>query len=177
MKNNKGITLAVLAITVVILFILVGVGISQTYLGVSESKVRKEKVELGIVRQAIAEQYIKAASLNGLNKPISEETSNFWKGTRVESFSGKLPEKSSLNIDSDEQDEIDEFYTITSSYDVSNYDYQEELYYELLPNDLKEMGITDAKDTYIVNYQTKEVYNSTLKVNNENKLLYLPGDR
>lgn len=177
MKNDKGVTLTILAITMVILFILVGVGLSQSYVGINESKAKKEEIELGIVRQAITEQYFKASSVNELNKLIEENSSRFWKGTVIEDFTGKLPEKSSLTISENDEEAIDEFYTITSNYDTSDYDYQEELYYEITPEDLDKMGIADAKYNYIVNYKTKEVYNSTKKINKNNELLYLPGDR
>ena len=37
----------------------------------------------------------------------------------------------------------------------------------------KELGITDIKDTYIVNYKTGEVYNETQKTTNDGNILYI----
>lgn len=36
-------------------------------------------------------------------------------------------------------------------------------YYRINNEQFKELGITDIKDTYIVNYKTGEVYNETQK--------------
>lgn len=74
-KNNKGITLATLMVTVIILFILAGVGISTTYTGVTEIKDNKLTAELGIVRQAILEQYALAEAVNQIHISKEERTS------------------------------------------------------------------------------------------------------
>ena len=48
-------------------------------------------------------------------------------------------------------------------------------YYELRPDNLINLGITDAEDTYIVNYETGEVYNYSIKkvtIDNNEEILY-----
>ena len=46
-------------------------------------------------------------------------------------------------------------------------------YKELSKTDLENLGITDEKDIYIVNYKTGEVINKTQKVTNKGKALYV----
>lgn len=46
-------------------------------------------------------------------------------------------------------------------------------YYKISENNLEELGITQAKDEYIVNYKTGEVYNNTQHQTNSGKLLYI----
>ena len=50
----------------------------------------------------------------------------------------------------------------------------EEYYYKLAPDKLREIGITNTRDTYIVNYKTGEVINESKKKIND-KPLYLIG--
>ena len=46
-------------------------------------------------------------------------------------------------------------------------------YYRINNEQFKELGITDIKDTYIVNYKTGEVYNETQKTTNDGNILYI----
>ncbi len=46
-------------------------------------------------------------------------------------------------------------------------------YKELSKQDLENLGITNEKDTFIVNYKTGEVINKTKKMTKSNKALYV----
>ena len=167
MKDNKGITLVVLTITVIILFILVGTGMTIIYSGVAETKDNKYYTEIGIVRQAILEQYTLAEAVGQIK--VSKETSpvSFWKGTKIEEVDQiELP-----TIKEDDQN-AHIFLERLKKYQP---EYQEDFFYRLQPKDLATLGISDAKDEYIVNYSTGEVYNETKKLRSDAYLLYLPS--
>ena len=58
----------------------------------------------------------------------------------------------------------------------TNYNDLEEkdvFYYELSSDDLKQFGIDKAEDTYIVNYKTGEVFNTSEKTTGDGSPLYL----
>ena len=57
-------------------------------------------------------------------------------------------------------------YDISGSTDITEY------YYRLSESDLKEMGVTQAQDSYIINYKTGEVINETLKATRTGVPLY-----
>ena len=57
-------------------------------------------------------------------------------------------------------------YDTSGSSDITGY------YYRLSDSDLKEMGVTQAQDSYIVNYKTGEVINETLKATRTGVPLY-----
>ena len=125
--------------------------------------------ELGMVRQAIVERYAEAVAVNQIEILSSNAPVSFWMGERIEEFSDiQLPEKSSVK----ENEDVNEFYSRTTQYVCK---YQEDYYYRLTPENLKEIGIADAEHTYIVNYKTGEVYNETKKVDSNSELLYLPA--
>ena len=71
-KIEKGITLVSLSITVIVLFILTGIGIGSSYEIIEQVKDDKSIGELGIVNQAITQQYSKAVALNQIKIGKSE---------------------------------------------------------------------------------------------------------
>ena len=154
MKNKKGITLVSLVVTILIMVILIGIGITAAYTSINDVKDNKLMTELGIVRQAIMEQYALAEAVNQTKIPKdSDNKVAFWIGEPKENAKSEL-----------------DFLSI------ENPIYQEQIYYELAPVDLKKIGVNDAKDTYIVNYSTGEVYNETTKTTSDDTtLLYLPS--
>ena len=54
----------------------------------------------------------------------------------------------------------------------SSYSEEIKAYYRLNPEDLKQIGINDSQDTYIVNYLTGEAINETKKKTDTGKVLY-----
>lgn len=170
MRNDKGVTLTVLIITVLILAILISVTLQFNYDSMTEIRDNNRMAQLGIVRQAVIERYEQAAIVNQIKGKSKKE---YWIGERIESFSNvDLPEITTINSN----EKTDKFYNNKKTYEHT---YPEDYYYRLKPDQLSQIGITDAKDTYIVNYSTGEVYNETKKktkpYNEEKKgeLLYL----
>ena len=168
MKKNNGVTLISLVITILVLGILAGVAIVSTRTTVNDVKDSQFNTELGIVRQAITEQYGKAMAVKQVKVPVSEEPVSFFVGERITDFYDiDLPEQSSIIANAD----VNEFYNNMTSYSC---EYQEDFYYRLSPAVLEQIGINDTQDNYIVNYSTGEVYNESEQVNSLDELLYLP---
>ncbi len=168
-KNDKGVTMVVLVITIVILLMLTTVGLNVGYSSINGIIDQKLKSELGMVKQAATEQYLKAATVNKIEVPLEENAVVFWVGTRLTNFSEiSFPAAESITLTKDAED----FFAKEASYAPV---YQEDCYYRLTPSDLNKIGIGDAKDTYIVNYKTGEVYNETEQVDKGRTLLYLPA--
>lgn len=176
MKRNRGITLMSLVVAVIVLMILSGVGIQASYSTINGSKNKKLSVELGIVRQAVAEQYMKAVAVNRIKVlKTGESQVEFWVGERLEKIDeNDLPPEEKVVQDSN----YSKFINNLEPYDSANekYIYQEDLYYKLTPEELTTIGVLDAKDSYIVNYKTKEVYNCSKKTNKSLQILYLQGE-
>ena len=171
MKDNSGITLISLVVTIIILGILTGITIFSVHDTITEVKDSKLSTELGVVRHAVTEQYGKAAALGQTGKLPDEEQVSFWAGEKITDFYDiDLPDQSAVIENSD----VAEFYNTLVDYSC---EYQEDFYYRLTPEILKQIGVSDAKDTYVVNYHTGEVYNETQKVNSLSELLYLPKSR
>lgn len=172
MKNEKGVTLMALSITIMLIFILASVTIKGINEGAEDVQDNKLNAELGIIRQAITEQYMLAKAVGELKVPATNEQVTFWIGDRIESASTiELPEANYNSKDSNGT----KFFNRIANYQPV---YQEDFYYRLSTEEqLKELGITrgDFKCTYIVNYSTGEVYNETNQVTSDSYLLYMPS--
>ncbi len=168
-KNNKGVTIIVLVVIVVLLFILAGVGLNLSYFSIDKVKDNKLESELGMVRQAVSEQYWKAISVGETEVLASQNSVAFWVGSRITDFSDiDLPDENSITTT--EKSQV--FFDKESNYAPV---FQEDFYYRLTPAELKQIGIGDSKATYVVNYATGEVYNETQKKDSKSQLLYLPA--
>lgn len=154
MKRNKGITLIVLAITIIVLIIIASVG---TYSGISALRSSKENAQLSEVRmvqQAVVENYTKYKTT---------ENDMYIRGTAV-----SYEDVNELLAEMEETPKTIE-YTISNPSEKSPY-----YYYRLSETDLKDMDISQAEgDTFIVNYATGEVINENLKVTRTGKALYV----
>lgn len=153
MKKNEGITLVSLVITIIIMLMLAGIGVTTAYTSINGVRDDKLKTELGVIRQATLEQYTLAQAVNQTKTLATEPQVSFWIGE-------KITDKNEITFIS------------LSEY---NPQYQEEFYYRLNPENLRKIGIKDAKYTYIVNYSTGEVYNETQKTTSDHQQLYLPS--
>ena len=151
MKNEKGITLIALTVTIIVLLILASVG---TYSGVNalrDAKEEKQIAEVGMLQQPLVENY---------TKYLTTKNDMYLRGEAVE---------------------YDDVSAIASemgvTLKVSAYTVEEgkspEYYYRLSTSDLKEMGVSQVEDSYIVNYKTGEVINETLKVTMSGQPLYV----
>ena len=173
MKNKKGITLVSLVITIITIMILLGVSFSITIDEIDDARNNRLWGEIGMVRQAVIEQYQKALAVGKTGVPKANEQLDVWIGDKIISQTGESFFSGTINEVLVRQG-ISNAYMF--SYDYSNNEkckYQEDCCYELNPNKLALLGIEDAEHTYIVNYKTGEVYNKTKQTDYEGKLLYL----
>ena len=165
-KNNKGVTLLALIITVVVMLILTGITVNLSYTSVSKIRSNKLEADLQIVRQAVVERYQMARTANKLHVNKNDEQISFWVGKQIEASKISLPSYK-------DGEEILGLNNFKTQIEANTIQYQEDYYYRLTKEDLKSLGIEDNKYTYVVNYKTAEVYNETRKVTSEGKLLYL----
>ena len=82
-KNNQGVTIVILVVAVVLLLILAGVGLNMSFSSVDKVKDSKLETELGMVRQAVTEQYWKASSVGKTGISMGEGNVSFWVGNRI----------------------------------------------------------------------------------------------
>ena len=149
LKNSKGITLSGLAITIIVLTILATVGTTVGITNVREAKDAKLDTELEMVQHAILEQYVKFETTKDVVYLV-----------------GNKLEKSEVDQIAQELD-----ITLVEIPDT----YENKDYYKLDKASLKEIGIQNTDDEYIVNYISGEVINITSK-KNDSKPLYTKAD-
>lgn len=176
-KNEKGITLTALVITIILMFILVGTGVNVSTTSLRDAKYNKWETELGIIRQATLEKYSMAEAVNqtkNTTSPEGENKSEFWIGTPIAPEElleiAKLSDYSNSDANATTQACLDAFEDYAEQENIL---YQEDYYYLLEKNDLTQLGIDQSKHKYIVNYKTGEVYNITKQLP-DSQLLYLP---
>lgn len=176
-KNEAGVTLVALVITVILIFIVAGISINLGDESIDKAEADKIKSELYMVQQAVVTQYAKAKSMNLTNIKITNnatiedgtvtvvsEKPEVFVGRRL-GFNSIYMKKGFLMLD-----------PITNRY-REECKYYEDFYYKLEKEDLKTLGLnypTTVKDSikseYVVNYKTGEVYNCTLKYINGEEL-------
>ena len=160
MKNEKGVTLVALAITIIILIMIAVVGIKMAggiKGDITTSKDSVYKSDLGSVQQMAFETYIKYKQtgselmLKG-NKISYEEAAN-----SLSTLNADLVQKQTYNTDNTNAEIV---------------------YYRLNKNQLKEMGIVNIDDDadYIVNYYTGEAWDNAKKTISTGEPLYLYKD-
>lgn len=145
-RKNKGITLVALIITVILLLIISGISITGTMRGIKETKDASQFSELNMIQHIILERYAKAQ----LTK---------------ESLPGTTIQKSEVQTIINEINSLSgESITLKA---------KETEYKELNKTELESLGITQEENIFIVNYNTGEVINKTLKVSKSGKALYI----
>lgn len=156
MKNQKGITLIALVITIIVLLIIASVA---TYTGINairDSKNQSYLSEIKILQQAVLENY---------TKYLTTKDEKYIRGKQVNYFD---MEELVNDINSNSNESI-----TLKMMDYGDSALPEIYYYRLSEKDLEEMGVsTTYKDTYIINYYTGEVFNETLKVAGDGTPLY-----
>lgn len=145
-KSENGITLVSLVITLIVIAILTGIGFTIGNASMIKAKDNKRKIELDIVQHAVLEQYEKFK--------LTEDT------TKLIGFKMNLEEVKSIASQIGVT-----LVSIPST--LNNADY-----YRLDKASLKEIGIINADDEYIINYQTGEVINKTILKTSDGKALY-----
>lgn len=143
-RKNTGITLVALVVTIVILLIIAGISISETMIGIKESEETTQMSELFVIQHAILERY----------------TSSIY--TKQE-LPGTVVEKTEVETIIDEINELCNLNIILKGTE----------YKRLTTKDLKNLGIENEENIYIVNYKTGEVINETIKVTESKEPLYI----
>ena len=169
MKNENGITLSALVITIIVIFILASISINYGVDTLNESKAKTLEASLEMVEQAVAEQYVKATELNLLNVKTTSDNPATFVGTIIKA--NDLPQiAGSDSIVFQKKEELAGKTNADITYAES--------YYRLTPTDLEKLKIEsddNTKYTYIVNYSTGEVYNETKQKTSLGKTLYYAG--
>lgn len=153
-KEEKGITLIALAVTIIVLLILAGITINTGLSGTDEARENAKLSELGMVQHAILQRKTKIDLTH-------------------EEYPGQTIEEANIDLDG----VIREINANKSSEEeaVVRKDTNNENYYLLTNSNggFSDLGISDSEDEYIVNYETGEVINYTTKVTKSGKPLYI----
>lgn len=158
MKENKGITIVTLVITIIVLLILAGVSIGTGNKVIKSSELENVKTNMLLIK-AKGKEYVENANFK-LGTNFENATD---KETRITTAKGEL--KGEEITDSNIFDEGMNITQETINNDNANYIY----YYKLDKNNLTDMGITNVKSDeksgwYIIKYDIKnvevEVYNT-----------------
>lgn len=169
MKNNKGITLIALTITIIILIILASVGTYSGLQALRDSKEDAQIAEVGMVQQAILENYTKYKTTGNVNYLVGTPITDY---TIVEGIVDDINRESSANIQLKVPSNY-YWYLNNASEEYSRRFNKSYYYHELNENDLESLGIKQEEDTFIVNYITGEVINNNLRVTRTGKPLYI----
>ena len=158
-KDNKGITLVALIITVVVLSIIAGVSI---YIGSNDIQNSKDHIaiaELEEVKHMVGEAYLLYKKTNNINYLHSSSTVSTTEINSIAEELGVMLVTIPANPNTPG----------TTAYDQ----YELEIkYYRLTPTDLTNIGVENSDDTYIVNYITGEVINETKMKTSTDEPLY-----
>ena len=147
-KDENGITLIALMITIILMLILASITISSGISEIRNSRDKKELAELRIVNHAVYEMYVKYTKNPSTVTLIGEK------------------------ITTEQMQAVADEMGITLISIPDSYNENIRAYYRLTPDNLEKIGIYDSEDTYIVNYVTGEVINETRKQTRNGELLY-----
>ncbi|MBR6033320.1 MAG: hypothetical protein IKP28_00975 [Clostridia bacterium] len=147
-KENAGVTLVALIITMIVMIIIAGTSI---YIGINDidnSQDSMAKAELEEVKNIIGQRYLNY---------IKTKNKAYFAGTKLSSSEVSAVESKIGRL----------LIPIPNTFDED-----ERAYYRLTPNDLVTIGIEDSLNTYVVNYITGETINITKTKTNGDELLY-----
>ena len=144
-KNENGITLVSLVITIIILLILATISINWGKTSLTQSEDNRLQAELEMVHHAVLETYTKHK-------------------TQAQVIEQNLP-GTEINI-SDNQNDIPNNINMkgTGTY-----------YKLSTKREFEAIGMKNVKDTYIVNYETGEVLNMTKNKKSDGSVLHIAG--
>ena len=147
-SSNKGVTLVALVITIVVMIMVSAITIPVGIDHVNRSKDQKLLSEIEMVNNAIGQRYILYNKTKNVDLLI---------GTPLE---------------------LGEVETLASNRGIElvnipvGFSEEEKAYYEIIPEDLIELGFENAEHIYIVNYLTGEVINKTVAITGGGEILY-----
>lgn len=154
-KEEKGITLAILIVTVIVLLIVVGVTMDMGFDAADSAEDSNKKSELQMVGQATISEYTKAIKLNYI-KEDDTIPANFIGEVITGKADDLLPTLPSGA------------WALSQSEAVGY-----KSYFRLTPEELDKLNISNTTDTYVINYYTGEVYNETQELADDGSVLYL----
>lgn len=150
--NQKGITLVALVITIIVLLILASVSITGGLKSIKTSKETAILSELEMIQHAVLERYTNEVTMGTNNFPGQQ------KFTTTEEIKNEISELTSdtklMNILENTKNEIDDFYYLEKE-------------------DLEELGITNADDSYIINYKIGLVIDVTNQLTQQGEAVYV----
>ena len=149
-KSQKGITLLVLVLTIIILIILASITIYSGKESIKESKANALIAEVNMVQHA------------ALEKHITEQT------FQTENYPGTKKYATSQEILA----EIEEIADDTTLNDIITHTSAEDYYY-LTPEDLTKLNITNTENSYIVNYKLGIAINVTMQTTGYGEPVYV----
>lgn len=160
MRNEKGITLTALVITIIVFTLLTSVSINIGTDSINSTKDRNLQSELQIVEQAAISEYSKAVELGKIHEGTNDIPSNFV----GEKISG-VPAITLSNGNS--------WYFASNPNEAKGY----KSYFRLTPELLEKLEIKNSEHTYIINYYTGEVYNETKQKASTGEDLYIKANK
>ncbi len=166
MKNNKGITLISLMLTVIIILILTSAIIFNTKNQLQMRTVQYLFADIEMLNSKVDDYYLKYGELPRLCDYTNGETINFKnKNDFLDSLNDKASaENSNLNIEKINQNDGDEYIVIDlEKMDglTLNYGYDEEYKYlknMQLPKVVEYDGDTIEDEIYVINTKTHQIY-------------------
>ena len=148
-KDNKGISLIALIITITVMIIIAGVSMYNNTEDMTKSDEQLTLSELEEVKHFVGENYLNYVQTNN---------DSFLVGTKISnSEAEQLAESIGVTL-----------ITIPNKFNKQ----KEAAYYRLNINELAQMGIDNAKSMYVVNYVTGEVINETILITSSGRVLY-----
>lgn len=156
MKNEKGIILVTLVITIVVLAIIASITITRgidAKKNVKDTKSAVLEAEITQVQQIVLETDIKYKQTKNSNILLGEKITFNEAKTSLQEISSSLSLRGENYDDTSNQD--DEIY-----------------YYKIDSEILEKLGITGSEQQYIINYSTGEVFNYKTKTTSNGELLY-----
>ncbi len=158
MRNQKGITLIALAVTIIVLLIIVGVSVGYTVGTRGSIKTAKSNIkmsELSQIQQAVLETYIKYRQTNNTEILVGTKISH----ADAKSSLKRISESLELQL---------------GEYDINTVQ-PDKCYYKVGKNELSKLGIknSDEEEEYIINYSNGEVFSATDTYTSEGEFLYV----
>lgn len=157
LKNEKGVTLAALTITIIILLILASVG---TYSGIEALRSANEESqisELEMLQHVVLENYSKYLITHNVERYIVGKPLSY---AEVKTLVNGIDSSITLKINDYDSEEETESKIVKS-------------YYLLENTHLQEMSVNQVESgEYIVNYKTGEVINKSVQKTKSGKPLY-----
>ncbi len=153
LKNEKGITLIALVVTILVLLILAAITINVGKQSIKDAREDTLLSELGMVQNAVLQRKTKA-DLTDEAYPGDKVDIATVNSVIAEINSQQIGENIKLKDNSAGKD--NNYYLLTTS-----------------NNGLNNLGISKSENEYIVNYETGEVINFTTKVTESRKPLYI----